>query len=336
MITVSKNSTIYVLCPAYIKTGGPELLHQLVYELNKQNKNAVITYFDYNKENNNYINEEYKKYVSSYKLVNEIVDKEENIIIFPETFCNTLDLYKHCKKVIWWLSVDNFLQNYGIISSFKTLGFVKFLKKLKSKKVCFANKKIYKADYHLCQSYYAIDFLKKKGINSIGYLSDYINDIYFEEKNVFSYKKENNVLYNPKKGFKFTKKIIANCPNFNFIPIQNMTNDQVRDLLLKSKVYIDFGNHPGKDRFPREAAICGCCVITGKRGAANFYEDVPILPEFKFDDNKKNVEKITKCIENCLINYEKRIEKFENYRDYIKSEKKKFADSVNEIFVKEI
>lgn len=51
----------------------------------------------------------------------------------------------------------------------------------------------------------------------------------------------------------------------NFKPIINMTRDEVIRELQRAKVYIDFGNHPGKDRIPREAAILGCCAIVGKR-----------------------------------------------------------------------
>lgn len=29
--------------------------------------------------------------------------------------------------------------------------------------------------------------------------------------------------------------------------------------MRKAKVYIDFGFHPGKDRIPREAVMCGAC-----------------------------------------------------------------------------
>lgn len=64
-------------------------------------------------------------------------------------------------------------------------------------------------------------------------------------------------------------------------------DDDGRDAfcMSKSKVYIDFGNHPGKDRIPREAAISGCIVITGKRGAAAFAEDVCIPETYKFDES---------------------------------------------------
>ena len=332
MIKVNKNNTIYVLCPAYVKTGGPELLHQLVCELNKQNKKAIITYFDYNQSDTNYTHDSFKKYVNCYKLIDEIIDDEKNIIVFPETFCHTSKLYTKSKKVLWWLSVDNYLQSYGVFSSIKRIGLINFLRKIKHKQVHFDNKVIYNFDFHLCQSYYAIDFLKKKGINDVGYLSDYINDIYFEKDYSKEFKKENNVLYNPKKGFDFTKHIIENSNNLNWIPIINMTNDEVRDLLSRSKVYIDFGNHPGKDRFPREAAISGCCVITGKKGAANYYEDVPISNEFKFEDTKENILNIKQCIEKCLYYYEQESLKFEKYRDFISSEKQKFSDCVEKVF----
>ena len=53
--------------------------------------------------------------------------------------------------------------------------------------------------------------------------------------------------------------------------------------MMESKVYIDFGNHLGKDRIPREVAS-GCCIITGKTGADKYKEDVYIGEKFKFDE----------------------------------------------------
>ena len=51
-MTVSNNaySAIYVVCPAYSKSGGPELLHQLVHVLNNNGVKAIIAYTAYNKE----------------------------------------------------------------------------------------------------------------------------------------------------------------------------------------------------------------------------------------------------------------------------------------------
>ncbi len=191
-----------------------------------------------------------------------------------------------------------------------------------------------KAKYHLCQSYYAIDFLKNRDIKNIEYLSDNINDTYINIKDNQKERK-NTVLYNPKKGYKFTKKIIKKTKETSFIPIKNLNTEEVKELLLKSKVYIDFGNHPGKDRFPREAAMCGCCIITGKRGAAKYYEDVTIEDEFKFEDKKRNINKIIEKIELCLNDYENQNKKFNNYRKVISTEKEKFIKDIEKIFEKE-
>ena len=110
------------------------------------------------------------------------------------------------------------------------------------------------------------------------------------------------MLYNPKKGIEFTRQLIEAAPDLNWVPLENMSNEEVRGKLKTSKVYIDFGDHPGKDRFPREAAISGCCVITGKRGSAA-YDDVPIP------------------------------EDFDGYRSTIKAEKNKFIEDVRSIFM---
>ena len=163
---------------------------------------------------------------------------------------------------------------------------------------------IKQADLNLCQSFYAVDFVKNMGIpkKKIAYLSDYINDLYIKDikKNNKSHR-SNIVLYNPKKGYTFTKKLIKYCQdrkcNWKWVPLINMTNAEVKSYLENCKVYIDFGNHPGKDRFPREAAISGCCIITGKKGAAAYYEDVPIPDQYKFQDIKDNFDYLVEILE---------------------------------------
>ena len=186
---------------------------------------------------------------------------------------------------------------------------------------------------HLVQSKYAENHLRKLGIINIDYLSDYLNTNFLLQDFDID-KKENIVLYNPSKGYYFTYKIIKNAPNLKFIPIKNLSRNEVIELLKKSKVYIDFGNHPGKDRLPREAAILGCCVITGKRGSAAFFEDVPIPYEYKFEDRIENIPKIIKKIEECLEKYEEKYKDFDYYRSVIKNEPKKFEEDLKKIFIK--
>ena len=186
---------------------------------------------------------------------------------------------------------------------------------------------------HFVQSEYARQMLKSKGFDNVFFLSDYLNK-YFIENQLLSLNtpKDNIVLYNPKKGLNFTKSIISHAKDINFVPIENMKREDVAKLLSKAKVYIDFGNHPGKDRLPREAAISGCCVITGKDGSAKYYEDVPIPDEFKIEAKIENIQSIVDKIRQCFENYEINSKKFESYREKIKNEEKRFIDDAKKIF----
>ena len=103
---------------------------------------------------------------------------------------------------------------------------------------------------------------------------------------------------------------------------------------MESKVYIDFGNHPGKDRIPREAAISGCCIITGKRGSAKYKDDVYIEDEFKFNDSEENIDSIISKINYLIENYENETKKFDLYRDRISKEEIVFEKDIDKIFTK--
>lgn len=334
-IILNKKSKVYVLCPAYIKSGGPELLHQLVKKMNDKGINAYIVYYN-TKKDNKYRDNEFDKYTKEYININEIEDDNNNLLIMPEAMDAIYESkkFKNIRKAIWWLSVDNFLKSYRFMRPIKIYR-KKYIELILKNRIIYNFKYIKTMLIHLCQSHYAIQFLKDKKIDNVIYLSDYINDTYLKVTNGNNQNRENIVLYNPKKGLKFTKCIMKKTKDLKWIPIQNMTTQQVKELLLKSKVYIDFGQHPGKDRFPREAAMCGCCVITGKRGSAYFYEDVPIQEEFKFEDKKKKIPQIIEKITQCLTNYELENRKFDEYRNYIKGEEKKFEQDIDKIFLVE-
>ncbi len=332
-ININEKTRIYVLCPPNVKTGGTELLHQLNYWLGQNGYNSYITYYCVDKsDNSNLTPKDFEIYVKEYKTESDIEDDENNIIIIPEIDVKMAVKYKKAMTIIWWLSVDNYKNNRGLRNVLKNQGIIGLLKSILHKNLILNDKYVYKADYHLCQSYYAIDFLNNLNVKNCAYLSDYVNDMYLNAEYDIA-TKEDIVLYNPKKGKEFTEKIIKSS-NFKFVPIENLTTEGVKNLLLKSKVYIDFGHHPGKDRFPREAAMCGCCIITGKRGAAKFYNDVPINEEFKFDDDEKSIGIIINKIQDCIEDYEKNIEKFDSYRKFIKNEKQQFIDDIKNIFKK--
>ena len=101
--------------------------------------------------------------------------------------------------------------------------------------------------------------------------------------------------------------------------------------MQKAKVYIDFGNHPGKDRFPREAVACGCRVITGRRGAAAFDQDVPIDDQLRIaDDTDDGV--ILNIIKWLLENYDRSAGLYEEYDRMIKEEFHSFETDTLKLF----
>lgn len=321
---------IYILCPSYSKSGGPELLHQLCFNLNRNNIECKMVY--YNIKTSEHLNPEFRKYDTTEIPIDDIIDDRHSLVIAPESYFIILKRFHHCYKSIWWTSVDNYTR-WGVPSlRIKNYGICNFLRHPLESYI--SNKVIQKVDYHFCQSYYSKEYLINKGIekNKLYMLSDYISDEYFEEDYDID-EKEDWVAYFPSKGFDVTSKLIEFAPDIKWKPIQNMTTSQVRGLLQKCKVYIDFGNFPGKDRIPREAAISGCCIITGTKGASYYYQDVPIDSKYKFDNPLQNKVQIIDRIRECISNYNTLINDFSDYREIIASEKDMFEKEVKKIFV---
>lgn len=335
MIKINKSPhKVYIICPANVATGGPELLHQLAASLIKMGIKSFMFYLPSNIENP--VHPNYVQYNTPF--VREVENSPENLIIIPESYPEGIFIkdFSKMQKVIWWLSVDNYFtavnalidrHKHKLAFSLKQL--INYYK-IPSIRVIAKKKDI----LHFVQSNYAEDFLNKNNIHKIAYLSDYLNITFLEKtQGVDLLNKQNVVLYNPKKGLDFTKKIISHSPGqIKWIAIENLTPKKVSALLAQSKVYIDFGNHPGKDRFPREAAIMGCCVITGKKGSARFNNDLPINDEFKFDDAEETIPQIISKIENCFANFVEESLKFEHYREKIRNEEEKFNQDLKQIF----
>ena len=192
---------------------------------------------------------------------------------------------------------------------------------------------------HLAQSEYARQFLITNGIPTykIYMVEDYLNQAFLSRAaQVDLSKKENFVVYNPKKGLEFTKQLIDAAPDLNFVPIENMNPTQVQSTLARAKIYIDFGFHPGRDHLPREAVMSHCVVVTGKRGSAANDIDVPISEEFKFDDSigseQKIIPKIVKRLRVILKKFRSKHDKQNSYRGEVQREQDKFFMDVANLF----
>ena len=332
---------IYVVCPPNFRTGGVELLHQLIYTIKKIRSNVFCVYDGV--ENHDYkVLEEYQQYIVDYLLISEVEDSNENLLIIPEITVSILNRFKKIEKAIYWESVDNFFfHNFSLQSlkyyrkSFTLLGRLKEYAHIIKNLTHYSFLKpqsLYKKNikYNFCQSDYALQKCIGWKLKNVYMMTDYLNDSFLTQK-VTS--KKDIVIYNPAKGFKITKKIIAVSKNIEFVPLQNMTRDEIKTIMSEAKVYIDFGNHPGKDRLPRETAISGCCIITGTEGSASrLYTDVFIPDDYKFDKPVLQRNEIISRINTIFRNYDIISQQYSDYRNRIKNEHIQFEQEVKEIF----
>lgn len=321
---------VYVCCPGNAMTAGPEAIHQLVADLNRLGQPAVVVYFPFDQSFSTVA--AYQKYCAP---VSKYVDEDGSLIIFPEIVTTFAFKVRHAKVSIWWMSVNNFTcQRYGYVWRDKLRYFKYFLKGLRP----LTGVKALQNYMHFAQSYYAIDFLKKNGIDG-QLLSDPI-PVYTSKEYVASVgakyalaKRDNIILYNPYKGASITKRLMQRYPHWVFKPLQGYNREQLADIFLSSKIYIDFGHHPGKDRLPREAAIHGCCVITGKNGSAGNSLDVNIPDGCKFSERDPNFEeRVGLLVEDIFNNFNQHFVNFAPYRATISSEQKEFDLQIKGIF----
>ena len=320
---IYSDTKVYILCPANHHTGGIELLHQLCSQFMQLNVETYMFYYDI-KNLNDPVDEFYKKYHLNY--TNSIIDDKHNICIVPESVTEYLYNFKNIRRILWWLSVDNYLSFFGS----KIYSFINNALYSPLVEMFYFNTKD-KDIEHWVQSEYARQFVELNGISAdkIFMVEDYVNQAFLQcATNIDLSKKENAVAFNPTKGFEVTKMLIQIAPNIKWCPIQNMTPEQVQALLAKCKVYVDFGNHPGKDRIPREAALSGCVVITGRRGSAANDIDINIPSEFKFNEMKTPPQNIIQKIYEVFENFEAAHLKQANYRERIMDDKSRFAKEV--------
>lgn len=338
---------IYVFCPYGLVTGGPDALHQLVYYLNKIDKKASIVYCDIEGRNHN-IPRNYLPYVSSYLLPNEVIDDCKSIIVLPETLSFLANRFNKSRIYIWWLSWDNNetdgpgkrgLSKVLQLRTWKLLfkGYYspkKIKNYLQNKPYVFTNER--QNVYHLCASYYTFNFVSKKSSRPISLLIEPISKFFLEKGQYLSSNKEreNIVLYNPKKNFLFTKKILKRARNTNllFAPLIGKTQDELLEIYRKAKIYMDFGTFPGAERIPKEAVFNGCLIITGRNGAADNNKDVPIPSEFKIPSKEENIDRIIDKLIYMEENFDVLTPLFKEYRDRVGSLEDDFVKSLFSLF----
>jgi hypothetical protein len=262
-------------------------------------------------------------------VTSEIRDSAENIIIAPESVTIFLSEYKNARRAIWWLSVDFYHMSVRMfIESFPQSPFFDILSPFDC---C-----------HFCDCAYARKHLELFSIpqNRIMMLESYLHPFYV--KNALykpKLKKENFVTFNPSKGYVFTQRLLMYCmangyEHIKFVALEGFTQEEVTDIYKLCKLHIDFGEFPGREYIPREAVINDCCIITGKKGASKYHEDVPIPEKYKFDHTDEALPLIAECIDRILNNYDECVKDFAEYKQFALNLERAFEREIRENFIK--
>ena len=234
---------LVVVCPANAVTGGPEAMHQLVHTANHVERGSAAILYWPFLPQTT--PQPYQHYVCPKILRDQV--PEDALVVFPEIWPDVAHTFKN-RCALWWLSVDNF-GSHG-------------------------QRNLDKISLHLCQSEYAWQHVERFGKRMM--LTDWVSvEPVLRER-------QPQVVVNPAKDAGLLRPFVESG-RFQVAQLGGMNSGQVSEVLHASKVYVDFGKHPGRDRLPREAALAGCLVLSSNLGAARYWEDMPLPDWYKFD-----------------------------------------------------
>ena len=318
-LSAQRSRRVVIVCPGEVVSGGPEALHQLGAALIRAGHAAEMCYFPFDRL--------YANAPPAYGVYNVPVCTFYQIgdadVVLPEARTGFARFFRPEQVWIWWLSVDHYrgkLRKSDKGGGGRGLDPDRHLPLWRMRGM-----------RHLSQSFYATHFLASNGIKSRP-LGDYLVKAHAKRSAAIR-GKDRIVLYNPKKGLKVSKSLMEVLTQETFVPIVDLGHDEVARLLERAALYIDFGPHPGKDRLPREAAMAGCCIVTGRQGAAGNAKDIPIPPRYKIDDTTSDfLNTASRVIVDVLDHWNERQADFEDYRLGIEAEERSFLQQVAEAF----
>ncbi len=297
---------LQIVSPAGAQSGGPESLHNLASLAKRLGFDVEMVYFPYREGH-----QLPDRYVHYQVPVSTLKDVSDVAVIFPEVYCMQAFKLKNAKPLLWWLSVD-FFERIKYHSFRDKVRYV--LMALRGERPLRGVKAL-KGITHITKAAYDRAFLEKNGIKGMQ-LAGPISSFYLQPHSAgLMEHKKNIILYSPRRDIKAAPALMTHFPEYKFVPLSGLSEDGLRNIYRSSKLYIDFGNHPGKERMPREAAACGCCVITGLLGSAANDMDVPIPSRFKLDVNDPHFfDKFKSVVSEVFENFPQVTAEFDSYR----------------------
>ena len=175
-------------------------------------------------------------------------------------------------------------------------------------------------------------YIYKALINIIHFFQIYpLSDYVVVEKAQQESKRDEIALVERKLDNRLKPLVEALKSQFKVTVISGLSRFRLGKLLARTKVFIDFGSHPGKDRLPREAAINGNVILTSSFGASSNHIDVPISTKYKVSA-ATSIKEISALLDQCLASHTQCLPDFQLYREGIQKEKNVFFIEVDSLF----
>lgn len=328
---------IFVVYPRGLRTGGPEALHQLVDMLRSLGRDAYLV------AHPTTATAERVSQFSHYDAPEaaSVVDSAENLVVTPEVFVDDLFSIKNAERICWWLSIDNsptFMirsLRQRVRSNASDPFLLQASRWVRSGRMPIDILRFKRSSiHHAVQSSYAWSFLFSRLGVVPSLLSDYTT-LGDSDPSDGSVSRNNRlVAFNPTKGGDIVEDIRrAAGPDLEWRPLQKMSRNEVIRTLHESGFYLDLGYHPGKDRMPREAAMCGALTVVGRRGSGAFFSDVPIPWEHKVTPGRDEVADAVSLLKRVSAALPEEVVKQDHYRRVIGREKEQFRREVEDVFL---
>ncbi|KFI47465.1 hypothetical protein [Bifidobacterium boum] len=332
------NLVVYILdIGAY--SGGGEALYQLGCDLRGLGVDARVVAWG----KHDVLPQKFKRYIArGLPLVKPEEAKQcaEGIIIVPENATHLLFEFVHLQPIIWWLSYNNY---DGIMAWNSVESITRAMQTTYDANIrrlghwCINTLRHCRPNFpiahcmNLVGSYYAEQMVQRhfnvvtqKLVHPIG--NDFLTAGRYDD---FSHRK-NIVLYNPSKPSRLMRSLLKRNA-FTYTPINGLNFNQMIELYRTAKLYVDFGNFPGPERMPKEAAYNGCNVLVRSIHAAAT-DDVMIPMQYKLSRNV-SVLQVERKIREMLDNYEEQLCDFNAFRQMIADMEIDYREQVKQIFI---
>jgi hypothetical protein len=321
---------IVILVPYGVRTGGPECCFQLsdaLIRLGYRAETWLITRgeeqvlrkagllpehsaYDFAKGSGR-LNpiDEYAQY--RFRPFSGTLSEVPALLVLPEIYAWAVPLFRNTRTMLWWLSADN---------AFSALGHMNI------------NHLRLPGTIHAAHSVYARNVVASLGMNA-NMLSDYTVvpelplDPVGRRPMKLCLNAGGKVIFNLGA---ICARLIEALPELEIVPITNLPRTDVYRHFSTSRLFVDLGSFPGKDRMVREALVLGANVVVAAAGAGRNSEDYVFPDAYRWD--MVDIEKLVALVVDMLTDPENHQGEFATAREIVRNEKAAFDAEVETTF----